>query len=98
MSSFLDRAKAAAEQAAARAKGEYDELQLKRALGSAYTELGKTAFDLIESGELAHDQLEEPAAKVRTLRERVAAAPDGPEEAEPESPEPIEEAEDAGDA
>jgi hypothetical protein len=78
---FLDKAKSAAEQAAAKAKEEYEELQLKRELGQAYDALGKAAFELIESGELAHEKLEEPAAKIRTLRQRQEAG------AEPEAPE-----------
>jgi hypothetical protein len=90
--SFLDKAKAAAEQAAAKAKEEYDELQVRRALGQAYNELGTTSFELIESGELAHERLEGPAARIRALRERSASdeAPDEPEpEQEPSEPEPL---------
>ncbi len=91
--SFLDKAKAAAEQAAAKAKEEYDDLQLKRALGQAYTELGKATYELIESGEVAHEKLGEPAAKLRALHERATAA-DGADEpaenAEPAAPDPLE--------
>lgn len=88
---FLDKAKAAAEQAAAKAKEEIEDLQLKRELSQAYNALGKTTFELIESGELAHEKLEEPGANIRALRERATAAakPDEPAEAEPEPPEPI---------
>jgi hypothetical protein len=86
---FLDKAKAAAEQAAAKAKEEYDDLQLRRAIGQATTDLGKATFELIEQGELAHESLEEPAAKLRQLRERAAAAAE-PDAAEPEPAEPLE--------
>ena len=48
---FLDKAKAAAEQAASKAKETAGELQTKRELGQAYDELGRTTFDLVESGE-----------------------------------------------
>ena len=41
---FLDKAKAAAEQAASKAKEEYDDLQLKRELSQAYNAFGKTTF------------------------------------------------------
>lgn len=69
---FLDKAKAAAEQAAAKAKEEYDDLQLKRELSQAYNALGKASYELIESGELAHEKLEEQAAKIRALHEKSA--------------------------
>jgi hypothetical protein len=91
---FLDKAKTAAEQAAAKAKEEYEELQLKRELGQAYDALGKAAFELVESGALAHEKLEEPAAKVRTLRQRQDAGAE-PETPEPDAePEPVEAADD----
>ena len=96
---FLDKAKAAAEQAAAKTKEEYEEFQLKRELGQAYTDIGKATFELIESGELADAELDEHAAKIRALHGRAAAAkaPAEPEgsaestEAEPEAvaPEPL---------
>ncbi len=87
---FLDKAKAAAEQAASKAKEEYDDLQLKRELSQAYNAFGKTTFELVESGELAHEKLEEPAAKIRALRERAAGsdAPEETAEGEPETLEP----------
>ena len=55
---FLDKAKAAAEQAAAKAKEGVEDVQTKRELGQAYGDLGKTAFELIESGEHRHPSLE----------------------------------------
>ncbi len=85
---FLEKAKAAAEQAAAKAKEEIDDLQLKRELGQAYTQLGKQSFELIESGELANEKLDEPAAKIRALRER-AEGKEAPGEAAEAEPEPI---------
>ena len=69
--SFFDKAKAAASQAAAKAKQGAEDLQLKVDLGSAYDDLGKAAFELIEQGEVAHAKLEAPAAKVRELRQRM---------------------------
>jgi hypothetical protein len=54
---FLDKAKAAAEQAAAKAKEGVEDVQTKRELGQAYGELGRTAFELLESGEISHDRL-----------------------------------------
>ncbi len=78
---FLDKAKAAAEQAAAKAKEGVDDVQAKRELSQTYNDLGKTAFELIESGDIAHSRLEAAAAKIRTLNERAA----GGAETAPES-------------
>jgi hypothetical protein len=69
---FLDKAKAAAEQAAAKAKEGVEDVQTKRELSQAHGELGKLAFELVESGELSHPRLEELAAKIRTLNEKAA--------------------------
>jgi hypothetical protein len=80
---FLDRAKAAAEQAAAKAKEGVEEVQTKRELSQAYSELGKTAFELVESGDISHPRLEALAGKIRTLSEQAAddgASGAGPEE------------------
>ena len=71
---FLDKAKATAEQAAAKAKGGVEDVQLKRELGQAYGELGRTAFDLVEGGEISHPQLEAIVAKIRGLSEKEAPA------------------------
>lgn len=83
---FLDKAKAAAEQAAAKAKEGVDDVQTKRELSQAYGELGKTTYELIAGGDLADSRLEAAAEKIRGLREKIGTntAPD----AEAESPEP----------
>jgi hypothetical protein len=69
---FLDKAKAAVEQGAAKAKDAAEDVQQKRDLNSSYTELGKTAFDLIEGGALSHPQLAELAEKIRGLKDKIA--------------------------
>jgi hypothetical protein len=71
---FLDKAKAAAEQAAAKAKEGVEDVQVKRELGQAYGELGKTTFELVESGEISHPQLEDVVARIRGLSEKEGAA------------------------
>jgi len=71
--SFFDKAKQAANQAAAKAKEGAEDLQQKHQLSQAYNELGKTAFELIESGEISHPRLEGTAAEVRDLKEKLAA-------------------------
>jgi hypothetical protein len=73
---FLDKAKAAVEQGAAKAKDAAEDVQQKRDLSSSYTELGKTTFDLIESGELTHSQLTDLAEKIRGLKEKIAGDDD----------------------
>jgi hypothetical protein len=68
---FLDKAKQAAEQAAAKAREGVEDVQAKRDLSQAYNELGKTAFELIESGGLSHPGLEAAAERVRAAQARA---------------------------
>jgi hypothetical protein len=70
---IFDKAKAAAEQAAAKAKEGVEDVQVKRELGQAYGELGKTTFELVESGELSHAALEEVVARIRGLNEKAGS-------------------------
>jgi cob(I)alamin adenosyltransferase len=67
---FLDKAKAAAVEATAKAKEGVEDVQLKRELSQAYNELGKVAFELVESNEITHPRLETLAEKIRALNER----------------------------
>ena len=62
---FLDKAKAAAEQATAKAKEGVEDVQIKRELSQAYNELGKIAFELVESNDISHPKLETVAEKIR---------------------------------
>ena len=73
--SFFNKAKQAAEQAAAKVQEGVEDVQQKRELSQAYGELGKTAFGLIESGEISHSGLEAGAAKIRELNAKIAEAP-----------------------
>jgi hypothetical protein len=68
---FLDKAKAAAEQAAIRAKETAGELQTKRELGQAYDELGRTAFGLVEAGELSSPTLDPHVERIRSLKAQL---------------------------
>ena len=54
---FLDKAKAAAEQAAAKAKEGVEDVQAKRELSQAYNELGKAAFVFLQFDRLGHAPL-----------------------------------------
>jgi hypothetical protein len=67
---LLDKAKAAAVEATAKAKEGVEDVQLKRELSQAYNELGKIAFELLEGNEISHPKLATVADKIRTLHER----------------------------
>ena len=80
---LLDKAKAAAEQATTIAKEGAQELQTKRDLSTAYSDLGKATFELADKGELTHPELTEQVDRIRSLRESLAGgdAQDQPAEA-----------------
>src|SRR5579862_693984 len=69
---LLDKAKQAAEQAATKAKEGVEDVQQKRELSQAYGELGKTTFELVDSGEISHPKFEATVAQIRTLNEKLA--------------------------
>ena len=69
---LLDKAKAAAEQAATKAKEGVEEVQTKRDLNSAYGELGQKTFELLDSGELQRSELDAVAERIRTLKAKLA--------------------------
>jgi hypothetical protein len=73
--SFFNKAKQAAEQAATKAREGVEDVQQKRELSQAYNELGRTTFELLESGEISNPRLEASAAKIRELNEKLAVAP-----------------------
>jgi hypothetical protein len=83
---FLDKAKAAAEQAAAKAKEGVEDVQTKRELSQAYNELGRTAFELTESGDISHPRLEALAQKIRALSEPASETSGASEAADPSQP------------
>jgi hypothetical protein len=71
---FLDKAKAAAEQATTKAKEGIGDVQTRRELGQAYDELGKLAFDLAESGEIENERIGELVVRIRTLKSELEEA------------------------
>jgi len=85
---LLDKAKAAAEQAAAKAKEGVEEVQTKRELSQAYSELGKSAFELVENGEVSDPRLDAGVEKIKTLKAKLEAEGVEPEEAFDESQPP----------
>ena len=72
MPGFLDKAKAAADQATARVKEGVDDVQAKRSLAHAYEQLGETAYELVEKGEVTHPALTGKAEEIRSLRGSVS--------------------------
>jgi hypothetical protein len=79
---FLDKAKAAAEQAASKAKEGVQDVQAKRELSQAYHELGQKTHELVSSGALSHPDLAALAEKITALRAQAE------EEGEPAAAEP----------
>src|SRR5260370_36987027 len=71
---FLDKAKAAAVEATAKAKEGVEDVQLKRELSQAYNELGKLTFELVESSDISHPQLTTVVEKIRALNDRDSGA------------------------
>ena len=71
---LLDKAKQAAEQAAAKAKEGVEDVQTKRELSQAYNDLGKSTYELIGSGEISNPRLDAAVAKIKALTEKLAAA------------------------
>lgn len=65
------QAKELAEKTATRAKEEARELQLKRELNDAYDDLGRTAYELWEGGEIASPLLESRAGRIKSLRDQL---------------------------
>ena len=65
---FLDKAKAAAEQAASKAKEGIEDVQTKRELSQAYNELGQKTYELVSSGALSHPDLTALLEKITALK------------------------------
>ncbi len=70
---LLDKAKAAAEQAAAKAKEGVEDVQTKRELSQAYNDLGKATYELIGTGEVSNPRFDATVAKIKSLTEKLAA-------------------------
>jgi outer membrane murein-binding lipoprotein Lpp len=85
--SLFNKAKQAAEQAAAKAREGVEDVQQKRELSQAYSELGRTAFELLEAGDISHPRLEAAAAQIRMLNEKLDESPaTAPTAADPSQP------------
>jgi hypothetical protein len=74
---FLDKAKAAAEQAATRVQEGVEDVQTKRDLAAAYGDLGRKAHELALRGAIANPELDPLVQRVTELESRSGAQPDG---------------------
>ncbi len=72
---LLDRAKAVADQATTKAKEGVAEVQTRRELGQAYDELGKLAFELAESGDIADPRVTTLVDRIKKLKAELEAEP-----------------------
>jgi hypothetical protein len=71
--SFIDRVKGNIQDTAAMAREGIDDLQKKHELGQLYGELGRRAFELIESGKLQTDELVYDIDRIRKLQAELEA-------------------------
>jgi hypothetical protein len=69
---LMDRAKSVAGQAAQKAKEGAEDVKARRDLGNAYDELGKLAFELVESGQIANERLTPVVERIRALKAEIA--------------------------
>src|SRR4051794_11057643 len=68
---FLDKAKAAAEQAANKANEAVGDVQTKRELTKAYGDLGEKTFGLADSGAISHPDIEADVTRIRELQAKL---------------------------
>ncbi len=68
-----EKVKAGAGQAATKAREEVEELQTKRELNQAYSELGKKALELVDRGELSHAEIAALVERAHTLKAQLEA-------------------------
>jgi hypothetical protein len=64
---LMDKIKAGAEDATTKARGAVQDVQSKRELAQAYTELGKLTYGLIEEGAVTDERLAPTAEKIQQL-------------------------------
>jgi hypothetical protein len=95
--SFLDRAKAAAqqaaekakegaEQAAAKGRSAVEDVQTARDLTSAYGDLGRKAYELASSGAISHPELQPLVQRISELEAHASTGATQPEQATDTTP------------
>lgn len=74
---FIDRVKENIQETAAMAREGLEGFHSRRALDDAYAELGRTAFQLVESGKLEAAELSGDVERVRQLQAELDAEAPG---------------------
>ena len=85
--SFMDRAKAAAEQVRAKAQEGVEEVQTRKELAQGYWDLGHKTYELASAGAVSHPELDPLVQRITELLARTedggsASAP-APEQSTP---------------
>jgi hypothetical protein len=68
---IVDKLKAGAEQTANKARETAQEVQTKRELSQAFSDLGKTAFALADHGDISHGDLTAGVDHIKELQARL---------------------------
>jgi hypothetical protein len=69
--SLLDKAKAVAKEAQVRAKDTIEDVQTKREISEATSELGRKARELADSGQITHPEVTALVERIRELEARL---------------------------
>ena len=85
---LFERAKTLADQAATRAKEGMEEAKLMLDLRRAYDELGKLAFELVESAELENPRLRPVVERIRRLEADLKKRRQGSDSGTTDEPSP----------
>jgi hypothetical protein len=68
---FLDKVKQQTEQVASKAKGGVADVQTKRELGQAYSELGEKTYELSASGAISNPELDPIVERIGSLKAKL---------------------------
>jgi hypothetical protein len=82
---FFDRLKEATGVVATKAREGIEELQTRQELSRAYSDLGRTTAELVESGAISHPDVNAAVEKIKALKAELAAA-EAAESGEPAPP------------
>jgi multidrug resistance efflux pump len=82
---FFDRLKEATGVVATKAREGIEELQTRQELSRAYSDLGRTTAELVESGAISHPDVNAAVEKIKALKADLAAA-EAAESGEPAPP------------
>jgi polyhydroxyalkanoate synthesis regulator phasin len=72
--SFFDKVKRGAQQAAGTVRDEVQDLQTRNEIVRTYENLGRKVFELVDKGQLSHDDVKPYVDHIRELRDKLEAA------------------------